>query len=91
VGIRTKATRRSTASWYAGHDAARPALLAAAGVGGFAVVVTVAAGALLRSRDGGDTVVLVTGLAGYVAVVAVLVHAALRANRAAAAAAPPER
>lgn len=83
VGIRIPSTRRSEVAWFAGHDAARPALLGAAVVGLCGAVVTVLVGVLLGSSRSGDDTVTTVGLVAYGIVVAVVGFATYRADAAA--------
>lgn len=83
IGIRTRATRRSEASWIAGHDAARSALLTAAVIGVCGAATTVPLGLALASQQNGENIVLVLGLSTYVVVLALLGLATSRANTAA--------
>lgn len=78
VGLKTKATLRSDEAWAAGHAAARPALRVGAVVGASSVVVALVT-AFVTS-----TGAAVVALVGLVTVLALLVTATLKANRAAA-------
>lgn len=83
IGIRTRATCRSTESWFAGHDAARPVLVAAAVVGICGAAITVVVGVALGLQCEGDGPVLLVAGSLYVVVLALLTWATVRAHKAA--------
>jgi hypothetical protein len=83
IGLRTRQTRRSEAAWYAGHDAARPFLMAATFTGVVGAVLVLVVAFLQRDDVTGQPVGVWLGIASLAVVVLVLVVGTSAANRAA--------
>ena len=82
IGIRTKATQLSESAWSAGHRAAGPWLLATALTGYAGGLTALVLSLALLATDAQSPVALIIALAGYVAVVVLLVVSAGKANTA---------
>ena len=80
VGIRTKATQSSDAAWEAGHRAAGPWLLASSITGAAAGVTAIVVAVALLATGGENPAVIAVPSAGLVAMMALLVTAAVKAD-----------
>ena len=80
IGIRTKATRSSDAAWLAGHRAAGPWLLVTAITGYVAGLTAIVIAVTLMATEGDNLAVMIVPLAGFVAVIALLITAASKAD-----------
>ena len=83
MGVRTKATVHCDECWRLAHRAAEPGLRRASWVAAVAAVVCVVLAAVSSGRSWGEAVTVTALGVSYVAVVAVLLHAAVVAGRAA--------
>ena len=88
-GVAKGAQWRGEAAWSAGHQAARPAVRAAAVTSVAAAVATMVVGLALSGSASGDVTTTVVGVAGYALVLVVLGYAGVRADRAARAVPEP--
>ena len=80
IGIRTKATRSSDSAWLAGHRAAGPWLLVTAITGYVAGLTAIVISVTLMVAGGENPATMIVPLAGYVAVVVLLITAASKAD-----------
>ncbi len=84
IGIRTKQTQRSDDAWLAGHRAASPWLLGTAITGYAAGVMALCVSLAMLASDKTGPAPAVTALAGFVAVISLLILSTIKANAAAA-------
>lgn len=83
VGLRTRATRSSAEAWYAGHDAAMPALWGAAIASTCLAFVNMGVAVVLRDSTRADSAVTVAGISSFAVVLVLIAVATARADRAA--------
>lgn len=83
VGIRTPATMRSPASWFAGHDAAQPWMRASVWISVAGIPLLVLIWAMGRDSRSIEAAITVLGLGVVLLAAAVLLWGTLSAHRAA--------
>jgi len=83
IGIRTKATQLSDSAWLAGHRAARPWIQVTAITGYDAATTAIILSLASMAAKRESPVALIVSLAGYVAVITLLIVATGKANTAA--------
>lgn len=83
VGIRTPATMRSPASWFAGHDAAQPWMRASVWISVAGIPLLVLIWAMGRDSHSIEAAITVLGLGVVLLAAAVLLWGTLSAHRAA--------
>ncbi|GAA1725996.1 SdpI family protein [Aeromicrobium alkaliterrae] len=81
VGLKTRATKSSPEAWYAGHDAAVPALWSAAIAATTLAFVNIGLAVVLSESKRADSTVTVVGISSFAGVVALLAFATMRADR----------